>query len=395
MASIQKKLNQWLDAGVLSQDQFESIQRFENESGSGWSWVYTFILLGAAIIGLGIISIIAANWSEIPDHIKLGTDFALLGLFAIGIFFTDSTKNTIWADGLVTIFIILCLASIGLISQIYHQGGEWYYALLFWALITLPIVLFTHYLIPSFIWVVLAIPAISVSLHQIIYGDTPFDHEQLLPLTGVLLLVLLHQLSHWHTIAQRININLFFCFQVSAILALVIIDLMRTFNELHIDYSIHPVLYGLAALTAISILFNPSYKTLNRVLLLSILALFFAYFEPTLFFNEQTYFDYLWHDKEKVSLWYGDDFRAAVLTLAILFLYAIHAGNCGYRNSFNIATLLIGIRFILLYFQAFGGLAATGIGLIISGTVIILMTWLWLKSRHHLQQWAKGLNNHA
>lgn len=395
MASIQKKLNQWLDAGVISQTQFETIHQFEDEQGSGWSWVHTFILLGAAIIGLGIISIIAANWSEIPDHIKLGADFALLGLLAIGIFFTSTHKNSVWSDGLVTTFIILCLASIGLISQIYHQGGEWYYALLFWALITLPIVLFTHHLIPSFIWVVLAIPAISVSLHQVVYGDIPFDHEQLLPLTGVLFLVLLHQLSHWHTLAQRININLFFCFQVSAILALIIIDLMRTFNEIDIEYTIHPVIYGLIFLTALSIVFNPNYKTLNRVLLLSVLALFIAYFEPTLLFNEQTYFDYLWRETENVSLWQGDDFRAAVLTLTILFLYALHAGNCGYRNSFNIVTLLIGVRFILLYFQAFGGLAATGIGLIISGSVIIAMTWIWLKSRHHLQQWARGLNNHA
>ena len=38
-----------------------------------------------------------------------------------------------------------------------------------------------------------------------------------------------------------------------------------------------------------------------------------------------------------------------------------------------------------------GGLAATGIGLIISGSLIIGLAWLWYKQRDKLRAWTEEL----
>ena len=43
------------------------------------------------------------------------------------------------------------------------------------------------------------------------------------------------------------------------------------------------------------------------------------------------------------------------------------------------AIILLGIRFILLYFQSLGGLATTGIGLIVAGIIIISLAVLWFR----------------
>ena len=86
MGIIDRKLQQWVQAGLMTIEQQTTLLDFEAKQPQRASWwLYSFMILGAVIIGLGIISLIAANWSEIPDSVKLGSDFALLTLLAGGI----------------------------------------------------------------------------------------------------------------------------------------------------------------------------------------------------------------------------------------------------------------------------------------------------------------------
>jgi hypothetical protein len=134
-------------------------------------------------------------------------------------------------------------------------------------------------------------------------------------------------------------------------------------------------------LLAISIAGQRDYALLNKALLLGALGLLLLYYYPGgLFINNHT-------DPE---IWLDNELRASLLSLAILFLYAIHAGNIGHQRVFNFVTFLIGLRFVVLYFQAMGGLAATGVGLIISGMLIIAVAWAWHTGRERLRSWVKG-----
>jgi hydrogenase maturation protease len=132
---------------------------------------------------------------------------------------------------------------------------------------------------------------------------------------------------------------------------------------------------------------------LNRVLLLTCLVLLLFYYHPTLLFNGSTYYEYFWStNTQNIAWWQADDIRAPLLSLLILGLYSIHMGNLGLSTSFNIITILMGLRFIVLYFQALGGLAATGFGLIISGALLITLAWAWQKYRAQWQRWTQELS---
>lgn len=394
MASIQKKLNQWLEAGLIDAQQLEQITSYENTHTSAWSWLHTFMTLGAAIMGLGVISLIAANWEYISPSYKLIANFSALAALALLIFTVHHKNNQSgWLDVLITGFIILCLASIGLVAQIYHLGGYWYHALLFWGAITLPLILFARHLMPSFLWVALAIPGLLMTGYTATYNEHDFFSENLfyLPLAALMLLIILHRLAALTQITRALQTSLFFWLQVTALYTLLFADALHSIDEFIPDTSFHLALYGLSMIAALALMSHQGYKLFNRIIAFSLIALLVVYYHPTLFFAGETYFHYWGSQSQEGSIWQADDVRAAVLTLTILFLYALHAANRGYQTTFNIVTFLIGLRFVVLYFQAFGGLLATGIGLIISGAVIISITWLWHKNRKHLQRWAKEL----
>jgi hypothetical protein len=77
-----------------------------------------------------------------------------------------------------------------------------------------------------------------------------------------------------------------------------------------------------------------------------------------------------------------------IATLLLLsFLFAV----LSYQRLFNLCVNLIGLRFLIIYFQVFGSLATTGIGLIVSGLIIIGAVVVWYKSRKKVQAWLGGL----
>lgn len=393
------KLNHWLQAGLITPAQHAAILAFEAEhpQRSGW-WLYTFMILGTAIIGLGVISLIAANWANIPDSMKLGADFTLLTLLAAGIYWQyPNRRSGVWFEVLLVGFMLLCLATIGLIAQIYHIGGEWYHALLFWAAITFLLSLFARNLFTRFFWVTLFLLGLSWSIIAAIGWNAHPDLREFpaVLLFAPLLTALLYYAASHLKLLRGLAGSLFFWFQFSAIIALAFADIARSGGEMG-DYPLawYAPAYVAAALLAVGIVLHRDYRLLNKLLLLATLGLLLLDFHPDLLFTgEQRYTLLGSHDHTGVSFWQADDIRAPLLTLLILFLYAVHAGNIGHQRTFNLVTFLIGLRFVILYFQAMGGLAATGVGLIISGSLIIGITWLWYKGRDRLRQWTKELQH--
>src|SRR5262249_31153647 len=52
------------------------------------------------------------------------------------------------------------------------------------------------------------------------------------------------------------------------------------------------------------------------------------------------------------------------------------AARHGHRVVFGLAFAVIGLRLLILYFEAIGGLTATGLGLIGGGVLCLALTWL-------------------
>src|SRR5450631_2501007 len=139
MSNLEKSLKRWTAQGLINQNQADNIKQYE-DSHAEKSWMlYGCLILGSVIIGIGAISLIAANWSNISDTTKLVADFFTLFVLSVFIVKAWSEEKPLQFEILLLTFMLFTLASIGLIAQIYHTNGEFYQALMLWSLITFPL----------------------------------------------------------------------------------------------------------------------------------------------------------------------------------------------------------------------------------------------------------------
>ncbi|WP_020558068.1 DUF2157 domain-containing protein [Thiofilum flexile] len=394
MAAIETKLKQWLEANLINTEQYQAIEHFEAEHNPPRRLWISVMLLGVAVMGLGIISLIAANWAFIPLLAKLFLALTTLLSVGISVWVLDQHQHPLGFETALTGFLIGCLAMIGLTSQLFHLGGQWYHALFAWGVMTLPLVLFARRLFARFLWVSISLTGLIWTVLALPSPDIPFEVIlQVLPILSFLMAVITYYATVLLKPLTNLSSSTLFWMQFSGLVALGYIDGLRTLGEQTdlASYWYITVLI-LSALVGIGIVLNRKYSLLNRILLISCLLLLLIYYHPTLFFNGITYYNYFWSSNTTTAWWQADDIRAPILTLMILALYATHVGNQGLTTSFTIVTLLIGVRFIILYFQALGGLAATGLGLIVSGALLIAIAWAWQHYRKSLQQWTQELS---
>ena len=135
MKKLNEKSSKWVELGIISEEQAQLIIEYEGKHGS-YPWVlYSFLVLGVLVILTGFISLIGANWKVIPPSVKLISHFIIfLGLIC-GVYQMHLKKRELLFEVGICLLSIYSLASIGLISQIYHTGGEFYQAALFWSVI--------------------------------------------------------------------------------------------------------------------------------------------------------------------------------------------------------------------------------------------------------------------
>ena len=54
---------------------------------------------------------------------------------------------------------------------------------------------------------------------------------------------------------------------------------------------------------------------------------------------------------------------------------------------FNFSTAIVGLRIVIVYFEVFGSLLSTGVGMITGGSMTLFLTWLWFKKSPLLQEY--------
>jgi hypothetical protein len=55
-------------------------------------------------------------------------------------------------------------------------------------------------------------------------------------------------------------------------------------------------------------------------------------------------------------------------------------------NLLNLATAMIGLRILIAYFEVFGSLLSTGVGLITGGLLTLALAWLWFRKSKDWKQ---------
>jgi hypothetical protein len=146
--------------GVIDQAAAERLrQHFETrvrEEGGPRVAVVVFGALGAALVGGGIVLLLAHNWDELSRTVRAGLTLGLLVLAQAlaGWALLARSRSIAWAESAAAFLALAVGASIALVSQTYHLGGDYRTFLLAWCLLALPLAfLFDSRLTAAIVWV--------------------------------------------------------------------------------------------------------------------------------------------------------------------------------------------------------------------------------------------------
>jgi uncharacterized membrane protein len=402
--SLNKKLHKWHQAGLIDQQTLLAIEEFEHTHSKPMV-LWAAGGLGAFAIVIGVISVVAANWLFIPDAVKLGVALFLCTALAFAIYqvhqnsvsqstelLESASSSSSWLkDVLIILYYGFTLATMALIGQTYQLDGSVAGLLLVWTVVTLPLILLAKGRFIATVWVIATAITYALNADELFkfskntLGFTQSNAEAVAMcfiLLGPLVFIVLSRLP-WLT-QHRPQ----FSKQISNLSWLVII--VGGFFAQFLWYSddvvgeiplIVFIVTGIAtALTCwfIPTLYNNERENTHFVMMAVLLCVYLL---------------------ASIACWHTDKLNivGAITNLLYLCLLAWAALKISSTGLFNFITAIIAIRVLFIYFEVFGSLIQTGIGLIIGGLLTLLLAWLWFKKSGqlagHLSQEIHGAEN--
>ena len=145
---LQGEINTWCSEGVISAEIARQLNARYELAKKDQRSIGLIILgsLGALLIGLGIISLLAANWGDIPRDLRAVISFLpLLISYGAALFIGLKRQQSLALNEPLGIFWGLSIgAGIALISQTYHLPGDLETFILIWMLLLVPVVWLTR-----------------------------------------------------------------------------------------------------------------------------------------------------------------------------------------------------------------------------------------------------------
>jgi uncharacterized membrane protein len=139
---LKTEATQWLQEGLVNQAQLEQLvdryQLEQLEDNAKGRFVGILISLGCLLIGLGVITFIAANWQEMTRPVKVVLLLSLFLIVNIGGFSlwqrSGQRMPQALGQGLLLIGNLSLGAMIALFAQIFHISGELHGLFIWWGL---------------------------------------------------------------------------------------------------------------------------------------------------------------------------------------------------------------------------------------------------------------------
>lgn len=142
--SILKDIPELVEADIISHETAAKIQNYyQNKEGHSPGKLFIiFGGLGAILVGLGIILIIAHNWDELPRATKIFFAFLplIVGQGFCGLAIIKKPDSIAWRESATSFLFFAVGGSISLVSQIYNISGDLSTFLLTWMLLCLPLI---------------------------------------------------------------------------------------------------------------------------------------------------------------------------------------------------------------------------------------------------------------
>lgn len=156
---LYQELPELIDKGVLPQSAADKLrEHYGSIKSANQKWFVIILcgVLGALLIGLGIILLFAHNWEELSRSVRAVLSLLPLVVaqaLAMGVML-KRPKSQALKEGTATFLSLMVGASIALISQTYHIPSDTPTFILTWMLLIVPLVYFMQATIPAAIFVV-------------------------------------------------------------------------------------------------------------------------------------------------------------------------------------------------------------------------------------------------
>lgn len=379
MASLEKRISEWRDAGIIDAATAEKLHAYEEKRpGGNWGF-YGTVGLGLVVLITGLVSIVAANWALLTANLKLIAFFSL-HLTCILAFIRYSGKPGIVREALLTVAMLLTLAGIGLIAQIFNIESDGWSGIAFWLALTVSLTYLAQSRLINHLWLLGFISAVSlwVLAHGKIVSDMPVTTLFCLAAIGLAWVAVGAARGHLPVPGRLADTGKFWA------LVLLLVQLTPFTNFLYYQPSEFKseedflpgmmILFAALVLALVAIKFSKpalsaaqkhAYYVLLSLLVVALLIPFTVLTGPAKIMGSAAF----------IVTWGAAAALAAV---------------SGRKRLFDVATLIIAIRFIVIYFEVFGSLMATGIGLIMAGIVILAVCYVWHKYRRVLSEFFMG-----
>jgi hypothetical protein len=363
-----RRLKAWEAAGLVDAATAARIRDWESSHASP---VAMRAVIGIAVlaIGLGLVSLVAANWDAVEGIARLGIHFALMVGLAIWLW-RKAGVGGMAAEGGLFVFGVLGLTFFGHIGQVYQTDSPLWQPLALWLLLFAPAILLrgTSALNAQLLLAVTVIAAFS-HMYWVIGLRPRLDRiDETVRITLVLTApVLLGGLAAWaHGRSSRQGF-------------------WRRLGELALLYAA-----GGASIAAIASADGPwrsdeeSTRLLWSVIVAASVTLVTALLVRAFRRDaEGRIMAGLWLGLAAVPLLAyalsGNKIVAALLFMALWAGIAFAALRAGWRGAFQAAVGIVALRLVLLSFELGGDLLTSGAGLIASGLLILGVAWLALK----------------
>lgn len=377
---LKKKLEAWLEADLITPAQQQKIIAFENNQVKP-ALMGILLSLSAFCIGVGLISLIAANWNAISDPVKMVVMFLLLAGTGAAMFTAylqhKNTAGEVW----LLVYALLILGAIGLTGQVFQLQAIGLRAYLFWSLLTLPLLVLTRKMILPIIWIPTFLFSMLDELSRMEwfsslmhYLDNSFPYSAVI--TILIIYVMIYSLLKFLLTNRNPALvkawNFWLVFNLVSQVFFMDFFSDALFGMYFGSYAPYTVYnWGTVAILIVTLAstawFNFRFNG-KSCLATDIVAtiLLFALILGVL------------PEKEISHQLFG-----LFLTLSCLSWVMFYGWRRHKIRLLNLASGLVALRIFIVYLQVFGTLMSTGLGMIISGLVLlaIIKTWQLLMKK--------------
>ncbi len=357
----ERQINNWLNAGLIDADTAQRIRKFETDRSRPLG-LWSLIGLGALAIGLGLISVVAANWDDIPGMIRLTIHALLIAGMSAGIYRLQPRNGFLGLylkDVLLFVLAVLGATFFGHLGQVYQTSSPLWQPLATWLLLFSPLLLLAGrgWLI-SLLWMV-GLLGTGIA-HFSWYWETTRQPPSIytavmtsLPIFALLVGIFVRRLSSRQAFWMQIGQFAFAAFVAGVTLKLIIDGVTKggffgadgNAGEIAV---IHLVLWSAAALLIYAFNRTGSGIGIAAILIAAAMINFISSISQSI-----------------------DPLANAILFMALWAVIGWSAIFSGWRNVFQAAVAIVALRLIVLSFELASDLLSSGLGLIVAGVITI------------------------